>query len=46
MEETAFIVARISRDRQDTSQEVPFDLKQFFRPALEPKVWAFALLFL
>ncbi|KAJ5861122.1 major facilitator superfamily domain-containing protein [Penicillium soppii] len=45
MEETAFIVARISRDRQDTSQEVPFDLKQFFRPALEPKVWAFALLF-
>jgi MFS family permease len=45
-EETAFIVARISRDRQDASQEVPFDLKQFLKPALEPKVWAFALLFL
>ncbi|CAI7628248.1 unnamed protein product [Penicillium discolor] len=45
-EETAFIVARISRDRQDASQEVLFDLKQFLRPALEPKVWAFALIFL
>ncbi|KAJ6124370.1 phthalate transporter [Penicillium samsonianum] len=44
-EETAFIVAQISRDRQDASQEVPFNLKQFLRPTLEPKVWAFALLF-
>ncbi|KAJ5610630.1 phthalate transporter [Penicillium lagena] len=44
-EEIAFIVARISRDRQDASQEVPFDLKQFLKPALEPKVWGFAILF-
>lgn len=44
--ETAFIIARISRDRQDASQEVPFDLKQFLKPALEPKVWGFAVIFL
>lgn len=43
--EAAFIVRRINRDRQDAEPE-RFTLKRFLRPALDLKIWGFALLFL
>ncbi|KAH8894801.1 MFS general substrate transporter [Thozetella sp. PMI_491] len=42
--EGAFIVRRINRDRQDAEPEA-FSLGKFLRPALDLKVWGFALLF-
>lgn len=43
--ECAFIVRRINRDRSDGDVE-PFTLKRFLRPALDAKIWGFALIFL
>jgi len=43
--ESAFIVRRINRDRQDGEPE-NFAFRKFLRPALDFKVWCFALLFL
>jgi MFS family permease len=42
--ESAFIVARIEKDRHDAIPE-PFNLKSFLKNALDSKVWAFAALF-
>ncbi|KAI8931664.1 hypothetical protein NX059_011311 [Plenodomus lindquistii] len=42
--ESAFIVRRINRDRQDGEPE-NFAWRKFFLPALDFKVWCFALLF-
>lgn len=44
-EETAFVVRRLNRDRRDSS-EAAFNLKEFLKPALDPKIWGFALIFL
>lgn len=41
--EAAFIIRRIDLDRSDAEME-PFILSQFFRPILDVKVWAFALI--
>lgn len=43
--ECAFIVRRINRDRSDGDTE-PFTMKRFLRPALDAKIWGFALIFL
>lgn len=43
--EADFIVRRINRDRQDAEPE-NFAWRKFFRPALDLKIWGFALLFL
>lgn len=43
--ETAFVVRRINRDRSDGDAE-PFTLKRFLRPALDLKIWGFAMIFL
>ncbi|KAB8217704.1 major facilitator superfamily domain-containing protein [Aspergillus novoparasiticus] len=43
-EETAFVVRRLNRDRRDSS-EAPFNLKEFLKPALDLKIWGFALIF-
>ena len=43
--ECAFIVRRINRDRADGDAE-PFTLKRFLTPALDLKVWGFAMIFL
>ncbi|KAE8152164.1 major facilitator superfamily domain-containing protein [Aspergillus avenaceus] len=42
--EAAFIVRRINRDRSDGDEE-PFSYKRFLTPALDPKIWAFAMVF-
>ncbi|KAE8363350.1 major facilitator superfamily domain-containing protein [Aspergillus caelatus] len=42
--ECAFIVRRINRDRSDGDQE-PFSLKRFLSPALDLKIWGFAMVF-
>ncbi|RJE21364.1 phthalate transporter [Aspergillus sclerotialis] len=42
--ECAFIVRRINRDRSDADNE-PFSLKRFLTPALDLKVWGFAMIF-
>ncbi|KAJ6005487.1 hypothetical protein N7451_003431 [Penicillium sp. IBT 35674x] len=44
-QESAFIVRRINNDRHDSELEA-FSLKKFLRPALDPKIWAFGLIFL
>ncbi|RDH27424.1 major facilitator superfamily domain-containing protein [Aspergillus welwitschiae] len=41
--ESAFIVRRINRDRADGNEE-PFTFKRFFSPALDLKIWGFALI--
>ncbi|OQU98465.1 hypothetical protein CLAIMM_04250 [Cladophialophora immunda] len=41
--EAAFIIRRINRDRNDAETE-PFVLTTFFRPMLDVKIWAFALI--
>ncbi|RAK96985.1 putative phthalate transporter [Aspergillus ibericus CBS 121593] len=41
--ESAFIVRRINRDRADGNEE-PFNLKRFLTPALDLKIWAYALI--
>jgi hypothetical protein len=43
--ECAFIVRRIENDRKDGHLEA-FSLKKFLKPALDPKIWAFAMIFL
>ncbi|CAG8899827.1 unnamed protein product [Penicillium egyptiacum] len=42
--ECAFILRRLDRDRGDASPE-PFSLDKFLRPALDLKIWGFALIF-
>ncbi|KAL2849824.1 major facilitator superfamily domain-containing protein [Aspergillus pseudoustus] len=42
--ECAFIVRRINRDRSDGNAE-PFTLKRFLSPALDLKIWGFAMIF-
>ncbi|KAJ5385392.1 Major facilitator superfamily domain general substrate transporter [Penicillium concentricum] len=42
--ECAFIVRRINKDRNDGDLEA-FSLKKFLKPALDPKIWAFAMIF-
>ncbi|KAL2848419.1 major facilitator superfamily domain-containing protein [Aspergillus pseudoustus] len=42
--ECAFILRRLNRDRADANPE-PFSLIKFLRPALDPKIWGFALIF-
>lgn len=44
-QESAFIVRRINRDRQDAEPE-SFAFRRFLKPALDGKVWGFALIFL
>lgn len=42
-QECAFILWRVNKDRGDADPE-PFKLKTFLQPALDPKIWAFALI--
>ncbi|KAI9789535.1 MAG: hypothetical protein M1833_002301 [Piccolia ochrophora] len=42
--ETAFIIDRVNKDRNDAHPE-PFKLSRYLRPALDPKIWAFGLIF-
>ncbi|KAB8237252.1 hypothetical protein ETB97_001042 [Aspergillus alliaceus] len=42
--ECAFIVRRINRDRSDGDEE-PFSIKRFLLPALDLKIWGFAMIF-
>jgi predicted MFS family arabinose efflux permease len=42
--ECAFIVRRINDDRKDGNLEA-FSLRKFLRPAIDPKIWAFAMIF-
>ncbi|KAG2416571.1 hypothetical protein HFD88_007786 [Aspergillus terreus] len=42
--EAHFVVRRINRDRSDGDEE-PFSLKKFLSPCLDPKIWAFAMIF-
>lgn len=44
-EEVEFIIATVDADRGDAHTE-PFTLGRFLRPALDFKVWGFALMFL
>ena len=44
-EETAFIIRRVNRDRGDAAVE-PFSLGKFLRPALDLKIWGFAMIFM
>jgi hypothetical protein len=43
-DECAFVVRRINRDRLDAEAE-EFTLRRFFRPALDIKIWAYAVMF-
>ncbi|KAJ3544452.1 hypothetical protein NM208_g3042 [Fusarium decemcellulare] len=43
-QESAFIIRRINRDRQD-AETASFSFRRFLRPALDAKVWGFALIF-
>jgi len=43
--ESAFVIRRINRDRQDGEPEA-FRLAKFLKPALDFKIWCFALLYL
>lgn len=43
--ESAYIVRRINRDRQDAEME-NFSLRKFLKPASDLKIWGFAVLFL
>ncbi|KAL9599311.1 MAG: hypothetical protein Q9219_003938 [cf. Caloplaca sp. 3 TL-2023] len=42
-DERDFIIRRINRDRDDALPE-PFTMKRFFKPALDIKLWIFALI--
>ncbi|KAL2803131.1 major facilitator superfamily domain-containing protein [Aspergillus granulosus] len=42
--ECAFILRRLNRDRADANPE-PFNIVKFLRPALDLKIWGFALVF-
>lgn len=41
-DERDFIIRRITKDRDDAIPE-PFTFKRFFAPALDLKIWMFAL---
>lgn len=43
--ECAFIIRRINRDRADGDAEA-FSMKNFLMPALDLKIWGFAMIFL
>ncbi|KAF4121913.1 Major Facilitator Superfamily [Geosmithia morbida] len=43
--ERRWVVDRISRDRGDAHQE-PFKIKKFLAAGLDPKIWAYAMIFL
>lgn len=43
--ESDWVVRRINNDRHDGNLEA-FSLKKFLKPALDPKIWGFALIFL
>lgn len=43
--ESKYIVRRINRDRQDAELQ-SFSFRRFLKPALDIKVWGFAMLFL
>ncbi|KAJ6005034.1 hypothetical protein N7540_012833 [Penicillium herquei] len=43
--ESAYIIRRINRDRQDAGLD-NFSFRKFLKPALDAKVWAFAMIFL
>jgi len=43
--ECAFIIRRINEDRNDGDMEA-FSLKKFLKPAADPKIWGFAMIFL
>lgn len=43
-EECAFVIRRIDRDRLDAEPE-EFTLRRFLKPALDIKIWAYAVLF-
>ncbi|KAJ5736213.1 uncharacterized protein N7483_001338 [Penicillium malachiteum] len=43
--ESAYIIRRINRDRQDADLD-NFSFRKFLKPALDAKVWAFAMIFL
>ena len=43
-EECAFVIRRIDRDRQDAEPEA-FTLRRFLKPALDIKIWGYAVLF-
>lgn len=43
-EECMFMMCRVQEDRGDSDTE-PFDWSKFFGPALDLKIWAFALIF-
>ncbi|EFR01062.1 hypothetical protein MGYG_04065 [Nannizzia gypsea CBS 118893] len=42
--ELAFVIRRVNRDRGDVHVE-PFTLGRFLRPALDLKIWGFAMIF-
>ncbi|KAK2838272.1 hypothetical protein FQN49_006446 [Arthroderma sp. PD_2] len=42
--ELAFVIRRVNRDRGDAHVE-PFTLGRFLRPALDLKIWGFAMIF-
>jgi hypothetical protein len=42
--ECAFIIRRINRDRLDGETE-RFTLKRFLKPALDVKIWGYAVMF-
>jgi hypothetical protein len=44
-ERDKFIIDRVQRDRGDAKTE-PFAIGKFLRPALDLKVWGFAMCFL
>jgi hypothetical protein len=44
--EAAFVIRRIEKDRHNAIQDEEFNLRKFLEPASDPKVWAFALIFL
>ena len=43
--ECAFVIRRVNKDRGDATLE-PFTMGRFLRPALDLKIWGFALIFL
>lgn len=43
--ESAFIIRRLNRDRQDAEPE-RFSMRKFVKPASDWKIWVFALMFL
>jgi hypothetical protein len=42
--ECSFMISRINRDRADAERE-PFSLGRFLKPALDLKIWGFAVIF-